>query len=249
VNKGQRIDTGEASIPAGRSRGTSKQVCPDIVSTYWLLDFLLISLFQPNIDYDVLERHHTKNHRPRPPSPSYLHDVHRGNTRQNYLHVKLKRTCTNNLAEEGFICDDDDLEINTSCTAKRKKSANGIAATIKPTTVKFFPPLWGRLLDRAKAHFRQHLTLEVPFPQREVAVDGTCPEMLSAATVVYWQEQERSVETGIFSHTVYNSLLTTSSRFLSRARKGYGYLGERSNFYFPYYLKHQELCVRSRAAH
>ncbi|KAG2336999.1 hypothetical protein BDR05DRAFT_1005372 [Suillus weaverae] len=108
----------------------------------------------PNIDYDLLQRHYSKNCWPRSPSPSYLTGV-RG--QQSNQHPKPKRprktTCH---------------QLMMSCATKKNKNMKG---TANPTTLRFFPPLWIRLLDFAKANFRQHLAIIAPFPQRELAID------------------------------------------------------------------------------
>jgi hypothetical protein len=147
------------------------------------------------------------------PSPSFLQDVRQDNVQRGHPSLKHKRPRILSLSpaddaqcQESSEYDDDDLEIeiNTSIshrTAKKKKRKSN-ASTPKPTTLGFFPPLWVRLLDCAKANFRRHLALVSPFPQHEVAIDGACVEALTAA-MVQWQELECQVEKGAFSQTVY----------------------------------------------
>ncbi|KAG2112210.1 uncharacterized protein F5147DRAFT_771274 [Suillus discolor] len=139
----------------------------------------------PNINYDLLQRHHSNNHRPHSPSPSYLIGVH---GQHNNPHPKSKCPRTNKPSPanhlQGLDCDDDKVKFDCdsgvhSHTTKKNKNGKG---TANPTTLGFFPPLWVKLLDFAKANFRQHLTIVAPFPQ----------------PIVYWQEQKHQLEKGYY---------------------------------------------------
>ncbi|KAG2090008.1 uncharacterized protein F5147DRAFT_658271 [Suillus discolor] len=153
----------------------------------------------PNINYDLLQRHHSNNRRPRSPSPSYLIDVRE---QQSNPRPKPKRPRKNDPspANDGSDCDDNnEFERDSgvqSCATKKNKNAKG---TANPTTLGFFPPLWIKLLDFAKANFRQHLAIVAPFPQRESAIDegGVCGEMIAEA-IIYWQEQKCQLEKGYY---------------------------------------------------
>ncbi|KAG2337497.1 hypothetical protein BDR05DRAFT_1004979 [Suillus weaverae] len=128
----------------------------------------------PNINYNLLQHHYLKNHRPRSPSPSYLTGVC---GQQSNLHPKPKCPRKNDPspANDGSNCDDDnEFECDSviqSCATKKNKNAN----------------------------FRQHLAIVAPFPQCESAIDkgGVCREMIAEA-IVYWQEQKRQLEKGYY---------------------------------------------------
>ncbi|KAG1852756.1 hypothetical protein DFJ58DRAFT_728407 [Suillus subalutaceus] len=154
----------------------------------------------PNIDYDLLQCHHSNNHRPRSPPPSYLIGV---SGQRSNLHPKSKHPCKNNPspADDGSDRDDYNVEFECdsgvqSCSTKKNKNAKG---TANPTTLGFFPPLWVRLLDFAKANFRQHLANVAPFPQRESAIDdgGVCGKIIAEA-IVDWQEQKHQLKKGYY---------------------------------------------------
>ncbi|KAG1778082.1 hypothetical protein EV702DRAFT_1044780 [Suillus placidus] len=137
-----------------------------------------------NIDYDLLQHYYLNNCWPHSPSPSYLTGV-RG--QQSNLHPKPKCPCKNDLssANDGLDCDNDNkFECNfgiQSCAIKKNKNVKG---TANPTTLRFFPPLWIRLLDFVKANFRQHLAVSMW-------------DMMAEA-IIYWQEQKRQLEKGYY---------------------------------------------------
>jgi hypothetical protein len=112
------------------------------------------------------------------------------------------------------------------CTKKAKGAANNRDAT----NVGFYPSLWQKLLDRAKANFRLYIATSVPFPDKEQSIGGTgvCGEVIAEA-IVQWQEQKRKLEKGIFFLALqcYRPL-TYIQRLLPRVQNGDGYCGERS---------------------
>ncbi|KIK34164.1 hypothetical protein CY34DRAFT_29576, partial [Suillus luteus UH-Slu-Lm8-n1] len=67
------------------------------------------------------------------------------------------------------------------------------------TNVGFYLPLWQKLLDHAKANFRLHLAISVPFPDKEESIGNTrvCGEVI-AETIVQWQEQKHKLEKGYY---------------------------------------------------
>ncbi|KAG2748757.1 hypothetical protein P692DRAFT_20734391, partial [Suillus brevipes Sb2] len=82
----------------------------------------------------------------------------------------------------------------------------------------FFPHLWGKLLDYAKANFRLYLAISDPFPDKEDALSGVCGEAITEA-IVHWQDQKRQVEKGYYPKykremaiVVYNDAATFRSR-------------------------------------
>ncbi|KAG1761030.1 hypothetical protein EV702DRAFT_1207509 [Suillus placidus] len=69
----------------------------------------------------------------------------------------------------------------------------GVRGVANLTTLGFFPHLWGKLLDYAKANFRLYLTISDPFPAKEDALSGVCGEAIMKA-IVHWQDQKCQVE-------------------------------------------------------
>ncbi|KAG2109265.1 uncharacterized protein F5147DRAFT_773076 [Suillus discolor] len=151
----------------------------------------------PNIDYDVLQAHHTKNRRPCSPSPSYLNSI-----RNRRPKTKRART-SNSLSSDDSDDQQDDLEdldeVKNTGKRRRTKKVKGTATNRDATNVGFYPPLWQKLLDHAKANFRLHLAISVPFPDKEESIGntGVCGEMIAEA-IVQWQEQKRKLEKGFY---------------------------------------------------
>ncbi|KAG2752787.1 hypothetical protein P692DRAFT_20845981 [Suillus brevipes Sb2] len=144
----------------------------------------------PNIDYDILQAHHAKNRQPRCPVRNH--------------HPKTKCTHTRNSLSSDDSDQQDNLEdLNEvdidSGRHHRTKKAKGAATNHDATNVGFYPPLWQKLLDRAKANFRLHIATSVPFPDKEESIGGTrvCGEVITEA-IVQWQEQKRKLEKGYY---------------------------------------------------
>ncbi|KIK16622.1 hypothetical protein PISMIDRAFT_113006 [Pisolithus microcarpus 441] len=68
---------------------------------------------------------------------------------------------------------------------------------VKPTTLAFYPPLWTKLLDEAKARIRLYVATEEPFLRLETAVDGQCSEEIIELVVKY-QEDQSELEAGFY---------------------------------------------------
>ncbi|KAI6033744.1 hypothetical protein BKA83DRAFT_4486813 [Pisolithus microcarpus] len=61
----------------------------------------------------------------------------------------------------------------------------------------FYPPLWMKLLDEAKARIQLHVATEEPFLRLETAVDGQCSEIIIELVVKY-QEDSSELEAGFY---------------------------------------------------
>jgi hypothetical protein len=132
-----------------------------------------------------------KNHQPWSPSPTYLNSI------QNQ-HPKSKCTHTGNSPDD---IDDQykDLEDNIN-TGRKHHNAKKKGDVANPTTLGFFPHLWGKLLNYAKANFRLYLAISVPFPTKEDALSSVCSELITEE-IVHWQDQNCQVEKGNASHS------------------------------------------------
>ncbi|KAI6014165.1 hypothetical protein BKA83DRAFT_13488, partial [Pisolithus microcarpus] len=129
---------------------------------------------EPGVDYDVLGRHHSLNRRRRSPSPTYLNDVHCGHMSQDRRPSKKTRpdamlSGRQSAAEE--LMDVDNAKANSGKGSARLGRARN-TVIVKPTTLAFYPPLWTKLLDEAKARIRLYVATEEPFLRLETAVDG-----------------------------------------------------------------------------
>ncbi|KAI6022258.1 hypothetical protein BKA83DRAFT_94048, partial [Pisolithus microcarpus] len=61
----------------------------------------------------------------------------------------------------------------------------------------FFPPLWNKLFDLAKARMRLYVALEEPVPRHEVAIQGQCSEVLFEV-LAHYEEKNLEVEAGYY---------------------------------------------------
>ncbi|KAI6004633.1 hypothetical protein EDD15DRAFT_2191456 [Pisolithus albus] len=75
---------------------------------------------------------------------------------------------------------------------------------IKPTLIAFYPPLWAKLLDLAKARMRLYVAVENAFPRLEDAVGGQCREVLMEV-IAHFEAQSWEVEAGKATIRLTNS--------------------------------------------
>ncbi|KAF8425365.1 hypothetical protein L210DRAFT_3653223 [Boletus edulis BED1] len=138
------------------------------------------------VEYDLLKRHHSTNGRRRPPSPTYLDSVRSNGT------GKYKKARRDPSVERSAPVDPQSLPQTNETTdepaqdqpegRKGKWSVNPKGTKpVKPTTLAFFPLLWVRLLDLAKARMRLYILVDDAFPPLATAIDGPCQECLLEA--------------------------------------------------------------------
>ncbi|KAG2028372.1 hypothetical protein BDR03DRAFT_1019896 [Suillus americanus] len=151
-----------------------------------------------------------KNCCPHSPSPAYLNSIWN-------CHPKSKHARTSNsLSSDDSDDQQDDLEDLNEIenTGKRchTKKVKGTATNRDTTNVGFYPPLWQKLLDCAKAHFRLHLTISVPFPDKEesISITRVCGEVITEA-IVQWQEQKCKLKKGMAT-VIFNNTMTFHSK-------------------------------------
>jgi hypothetical protein len=108
---------------------------------------------------------------------------------------KYKRARTGNPPDDQHEDSEDDVD-----TGRKRRNAKKKGDVANPTTLGFFPHLWGKLLDYAKANFRLYLAISDPFPDKEDALSGVCGEAITEA-IVHWQDQKRQVEKGNVAHS------------------------------------------------
>ncbi|KAI6017384.1 hypothetical protein BKA83DRAFT_4497262 [Pisolithus microcarpus] len=88
---------------------------------------------------------------------------------------------------------------------------------IKPTLIAFYPPLWAKLLNLAKARMRLYVAVENAFPRLEDAVGGQCREVLMEV-IAHFEAQGWEVEAGYYPthkldmcRLLFNDILTFRS--------------------------------------
>ncbi|KAI6037361.1 hypothetical protein BKA83DRAFT_4486392 [Pisolithus microcarpus] len=178
---------------------------------------------EPGVDYDVLGRHHSLNRRRRSPSPTYLNDVHCGHMSQDRRPSKKTRpdamlSGRQSAAEE--LMDVDNAKANSGKGSARLGRARN-TVIVKPTTLAFYPPLWTKLLDEAKARIRLYVATEEPFLRLETAVDGQCSEEIIELVVKY-QEDQSELEAGFYpqyKRSMARMLFNDTQTFRSEIKK------------------------------
>ncbi|KAI6029171.1 hypothetical protein BKA83DRAFT_4489137 [Pisolithus microcarpus] len=81
----------------------------------------------------------------------------------------------------------------------------------KPTTLAFYPPLWMKLLDKAKARIWLHVATKEPSLRLETAVDGQCSEIIIKLVVKY-QEDSSELEAAQEVYGLFNDMQTFWSK-------------------------------------
>ncbi|KAG6377811.1 hypothetical protein JVT61DRAFT_14585 [Boletus reticuloceps] len=163
------------------------------------------------VEYDLLDRHHSTNRRRQPPSPTYLDSI-RSNGAGNYKKARKDPSnedsgSVNPQPPSGKTKDTTGDSIqNQSKNRKGRWSVNPKGTKpVSPTTLAFYPPLWQKLLDCAKARMRLYVTVENPFPVLATAIEGACQECLFEV-LAYYEENDLEVEAGTSyasNHSVY----------------------------------------------
>ncbi|KAF8119895.1 hypothetical protein EV363DRAFT_1194276 [Boletus edulis] len=168
-----------------------------------LVGFCKLTGSQIGVEYDLLKRHHSTNRRRRPPSPTYLDSVRSNGTGK---YKKARRDPSN---ERSAPVDPQSLPQTNETTdepaqdqpegRKGKWSVNPKGTKpVKPTTLAFFPPLWVRLLDLAKARMQLYILVDDAFPPLATAIDGPCQECLLEAMAFNQESGNDELEDGYF---------------------------------------------------
>ncbi|KAI5989664.1 hypothetical protein EDD15DRAFT_2370355 [Pisolithus albus] len=130
------------------------------------------------VDYNVSARHQSRNHRPCPPSPTYLTGTISGEKhRSKKLHSNVVSHVQGRLHSE-----EDSLGDSSSLVSEHRA---------------FFGPLWCKLLGEAKGRMRLYVATEVPFLCREMAIDGVCMEIL-VEMVINYKDDGLELEAGFY---------------------------------------------------
>ncbi|KIK13505.1 hypothetical protein PISMIDRAFT_118767 [Pisolithus microcarpus 441] len=136
------------------------------------------------MDYDINARHQSRNHRPCPPSPTYLKDTVSGEKHPS------KKLCSNVVSQvQGRLhseedCLGDSTSLVSECHSKYSRTTKA-DVVIWPTMLAFFGPLWCKLLGEAKARMRLYVAMEVLFLHREMAINSVCMEILVEMVIKY----------------------------------------------------------------
>ncbi|KAI6022342.1 hypothetical protein BKA83DRAFT_4126055 [Pisolithus microcarpus] len=134
----------------------------------------------------------------RSPSPTYLRDVCDSHASQDHhpskkIHPDTTSPDQQSAAEEMMDVD------NAGAKSVKCEHLGCSRSTVipKPTMLVFYPPLWMKLLDKAKARIWLHVATEEPFLRLETAVDGQCSEIIIELVVKY-QEDSSELEAGFY---------------------------------------------------
>ena len=129
-------------------------------------------------DIDVLDKHHTKNRRPRPPNTSDLAAV---------------RGRNNGSANAGNEESDSSIKLRNKRYSKTPKSAHSAS----PTQVGFYPPKWKDFLEECKVETRTYAAINDPWPHRRQLLNGFILDTINMS-ILRWKREERSVERGYY---------------------------------------------------
>lgn len=126
---------------------------------------------------DVLHRHQKRNGRPRSPDVDHLHRLHeRGDGN------------VDGDNEEQDECDDDQDEDDEDENGEQPvRSSRRRSDGPTPTQIKYYPPIYRSLLEKAKKQSRLE-ALDNPFPDRETFLNEDAPEILAQLHETYAQE-------------------------------------------------------------
>ncbi|KAI6014228.1 hypothetical protein BKA83DRAFT_4129871 [Pisolithus microcarpus] len=112
-----------------------------------------------------------------------------------------KKTCPDAMLSGRQSAAEELMDVDNAKANSGKGSAHlGHAQNtviVKPTTLAFYPPLWTKLLDKAKARIQLYVATEEPFLRLETAVDGQCSEEIIELVVKY-QEDQSELEAGFY---------------------------------------------------
>ncbi|KAI6011393.1 hypothetical protein BKA83DRAFT_4502437 [Pisolithus microcarpus] len=170
-------------------------------------------LHRAGVSYDLLEHHHTTNRRRRSPSPNFL-----AGTGDSQDFQSSKRQCLEppEQPEEDVIDPKSDSTKDQLRRGRYSRNAKG-TVPIKPTLIAFYPPLWVKLLNLAKAHMRLYVAVENAFPRLEDAVGGQCREVLMEV-IAHFEAQGWEVKAGYYPthkldmcRLLFNDILTFRS--------------------------------------
>ncbi|KIK13879.1 hypothetical protein PISMIDRAFT_118031, partial [Pisolithus microcarpus 441] len=193
-----RCTTDRQAISVQRSGiHETHQVNQEVFSILLLITSATTIIHQPGIDYDVLGWHHSFNSHRRSPSPTYLRDVCDSHASQDHhpskkIHPDTTSPDQQSAAEEMMDVD------NAGAKSVKCEHLGCSRSTVipKPTMLVFYPPLWMKLLDKAKARIWLHVATEEPFLRLETAVDGQCSEIIIELVVKY-QEDSSELEAAV----------------------------------------------------
>lgn len=190
-----------------------------------------MSSLQVSVKYDLLTRHYATNRRRRSPSPERLRGSRNGKPlskkRRNALsademdldkamevenegggnHNDGDEERRDDAEEKGEGGEDENADGKKKGGRYSKHSKGSIA--LKPTNMSFYPELWRKVLDLAKARMRLHVAVANAFPKIECAVDHECQEALNEVLALF-EDNGWEVEAGLpFAFVTDVSLTTT----------------------------------------
>lgn len=125
----------------------------------------MVQDFTDSAAEDVLEKHHAKNRRPRPPNPDQLNRIRNASVRK----------------EEEESDDGNDSETIGPQRAGRYSKTPRSEIEAKPTQLNFYPGNWRDLLEFAKRIFRRWLACENGFPTRRLKLPPEAGECVAEA--------------------------------------------------------------------
>lgn len=184
--------------------GKSKHVCHLLESECPLEDGFDVSpdededralaVIHGSESFNVLDMHHQRNGRPRPPNPQDLDKIRRSSQPQPLASPKSVP--------------------NKNKTKKQHKWWRPQATITNPTILKFYPPRWHDALERAKNKFRLFLTTVNGFPSRSVGLEEAVDCLKEA--LEDFRKMDKRVEKGAYAIFRYSITTKQKSRVLQK---------------------------------
>lgn len=146
---------------------------------------------------DVLQDHHLKNGRSKAPTASSL--------AKSQLRTPVSQ-------ESSDSQEDSDREPEPEPRSRRARRHSKAVKLPRPTQQKFYPALWGEVLDLAKLYFRRYLLLTNAFPDRCDIKDELSDSLAKAMAA-------HEAEGGGFEHGAFIPLSQNSINKTTGARQ------------------------------
>lgn len=130
-----------------------------------------------DVQVDVLERHHSRNRRPRPPSPARLLGL------QSQGEQPRQDPAAGDVAES----EDDAPRHKRHSKTPRQDSCTD------PTQLGFYPAKWKDFLEECKVETRTYAAVRDPWPRSKLAINGFISDAIDMV-LQKWRREEQTIE-------------------------------------------------------
>ena len=179
------------SISNGGDEEVSYRAGDEKVTLRLAFHYNIFILPQVGVNYDVLKHHRVTNCHPQSPSPTSMMSAANRQAHQ----LPQRHSSPPMQPNGGSVVElEGDAEDHPCRHGKYSKHSKD-SIVPKPFLLAFYPPLWRKLLDLAKARMWLHIAVENAFPWLEQAVDRICCEVL-IEVIAHFEDKGWEVEAG-----------------------------------------------------